>query len=134
MQKISIQAQDHVKSYLGEISEMKVSELEFFAQELSSLIVRKRSKSIKSRIGKLYELINETILEADKELIFNTLAEKLANETITDAERRLYLKIAAEEEAIRTQRVAYMVELAQLREIPFTQLTEELGLKQLSDV
>lgn len=131
MQKVSVQAQDNVKSYLNEISEMKISELEFFAQELHSLITRKRSKSKKYRIGKLYELINETILEADKQVIFNTLAEKLSNETMTEAEHKVYLNIAEEEENLRTQRVAYIVELSQLRQIPFSQLMTEMGLKQL---
>lgn len=134
MQKISVQAQSNVKSYLDELSKMKVSELEFFAQELHSLIVRKRSKSKKYRIGKLYELINKTVLESDKQVIFNTLAEKLYNETMTEAEREVYLKIAEEEEALRNERVAYMVELSQLREISFLELTNELGLKQLPHV
>ena len=134
MQKVSVQAQSNVKSYLDELSKMKVSELEFFAQELHSLIVRKRSKSKKYRIGKLYELINKTVLEFDKQVIFNTLAEKLYNETMTEAEREVYLKIAEEEEALRNERVAYMVELSQLREISFLELTNELGLKQLPHV
>ena len=106
MQKVSIQVQDNVKSYMDEISEMKVSELEFFAQQLHSLIIRKRSKSKKYRIAKLYELINETVLELDKQLIFNTLAEKLANQTMTEAEHQVYLNISTEEENIRVKRVA----------------------------
>ncbi|MFK7946032.1 MAG: hypothetical protein AB8G11_00465 [Saprospiraceae bacterium] len=134
MQKISVQTEDNVKSYLNEISKMKISELEFFAQELHSLIVRKRSKSKKYRIGKLYELINETVLETDKQVIFNTLAEKLANQTMTEAEHKVYLNIAEEEENIRTKRVAYMVELSQLRQVPFTELMSEIGLKQLPHV
>lgn len=134
MQKISVQTEDNVKSYLNEISKMKISELEFFAQELHSLIVHKRSKSKKYRIGKLYELINETVLETDKQVIFNTLAEKLANQTMTEAEHKVYLNIAEEEENIRTKRVAYMVELSQLRQVPFTELMSEIGLKQLPHV
>lgn len=131
MQKISVQTKDNVKSYLNKISKMKVSELEFFAQELNSLITRKRSKSKKHRIGKLYELINKTVLDENKQVLFDLLAEKLQNQTMTEAENKIYLKIAEEEENLRNQRVIYMVELAQLLEISFGELMEELGLKQI---
>lgn len=129
MQKVSVQVQDNVKNYLSEISKMKISELEFFAQELNSLITRKRSKSKKHRIGKLYELINQTVLDENKQVLFDLLAEKLQNQTMSDAENKIYLKIAEEEENLRNQRVMYMVELAQLRGIDFGELSEELGLK-----
>ena len=134
MQKVSIQVQDNVKNYLSEISKMKISELEFFAQELNSLITRKRSKSKKHRIGKLYELINETVLDENKLVLFDLLAEKLQNQTMSETENKIYLKIAEEEENLRNQRVMYMVELAQLRGISFSELAEELGLKQLPHV
>jgi hypothetical protein len=129
MSKLSIQAQDNVKIYLSEISEMKVSELEFFARELNALITRKRAKTPKYRISKLYRLIDETVLDADTQVIFDVLAEKLHAETMTEAENRVYLKIAEQEANIRNQRITYMVELSQLRQIPFPELMSELGLK-----
>jgi hypothetical protein len=134
MSKLSIQAQDNVKVYLSEISEMKVSELEFFARELNALITRKRAKMPKYRISKLYRLIDETVLDADTQVIFDVLAEKLHAETMTEAENRVYLKIAEQEENIRNQRITYMVELSQLRQIPFPELMSELGLKPLPNV
>lgn len=134
MSKITLQAQDNVKSRLAEISKMQVSELEFFVQELNALITRKKAKTPKYRIRKLYQLINETILDADTQVIFDVLAEKLQSETMTEAENRVFLKIAEQEENIRNQRIAYMVELAQLRQIPFAQLMSELGLKPLPNV
>lgn len=134
MSKVSVQVQDNVKNYLSEISKMKVSELEFFAQELNSLIVRKRSKTPEYRIRRLYQLINETVLDADTQVIFDVLAEKLHAETMTKDENRVFLKIAEQEENIRNQRIAYMVELSQLRQIPFPQLMSEMGLKPLPNV
>jgi|GEM_PF-2246207 hypothetical protein len=113
---------------------MKVSELEFFAQELNALITRKRTKTPEYRIRRLYKLIAETILDADTKVIFDVLAEKLHAETMTKDGNRVYLKIAEQEENIRNQRIIYIVELAQLRQIPFTQLAEELDLKPLPHV
>ena len=132
MSKVSVQVQDNVKNYLSEISKMKVSELEFFAQELNSLIVRKRSKTPEYRIRRLYQLINETVLDADTQVIFDVLAEKLHAETMTKDENRVFLKIAEQEENIRNQRIAYMVELSQLRQIPFPQLMSEMGLGKVN--
>lgn len=134
MSKISTQAQESVKSYFTEISKMKISELEFFAQELNALITRKRTKTPEYRISKLYQLINETVLDADTQVIFNLLTEKLHAETMTEDENRVFLKIAEQEENIRNQRIAYMIELSQLRQIPFPQLMSEMGLKSLPNV
>lgn len=134
MSKLSLDAQDTVKSRLAEISTMKVAELEFFVQELNALITRKRAKTPEYRIRKLYQLINETVLDADTQVVFDVLAEKLHAETMTKDENRVYLKIAEQEENIRNQRLAYMVELSQLRQIPFPQLMKEMGLKPLPHV
>ena len=51
---------------------------------------------------------------------------------MTKDENRVFLKIAAEEEQLRNKRVEYMIELSQLRGIPFQKLMNELGLKSLS--
>ena len=89
------------------------------------------SETTEYRIGQLYQLINETVLDIDKRVIFNTLNEKLLNETMTKDENRVFLKIAEEEAQLRNKRVEYMIELSQLRDIPFQKLMSELGLKPL---
>lgn len=131
MPEISVKKQGNIKNYLTEISKMKVSELEFFAQELNAIIVRKRSKTKKAKIAKLYQLINETVLDKDKKVIFDLLADKFRENTISEAELNVYQNIINEEENLRNQRIKYMIELSQLREIPFTDLMVEMGLKNL---
>ena len=92
------------------------------------------SKTTEYRIAQLYQLINETVLDADKRVIFNILNEKLLNETMTKDENRVFLKIAEEKAQLRNKIVKYMIELSQLRGIPFQKLMNELGLKPLQNV
>ena len=87
------------------------------------------SETTEYRIGQLYQLINETVLDIDKRVIFNTLNEKLLNETMTKDENRVFLKIAEEEAQLSNKRVEYMIELSQLRDIPFQKLMSELSLE-----
>lgn len=134
MSKISVHIEDNIKTYISEASKMKVSELEFFVQELNALLLRKRTTSKGRRISELYQLINETVLDFDKQVILNALAEKSSAGTMTEDQNKVYQKIAQEEESIRNQRIVYMVELAQLKGIPFQELLEELGLKPLPHV
>ena len=92
------------------------------------------SKTTEYRIAQLYQLINETVLDADKRVIFNILNEKLLNETMTKDENRVFLKIAEEKAQLRNKIVKYMIELSQLRGILFQKLMNELGLKPLQNV
>lgn len=131
MSKVSIQAEADFKTFLSKYSNLKVNELEHFVKELNALITRKKVNSPKHRIKELYKLIDETILDIDTQIIFDVLAEKLQAETMTEDENRVYLKIAQQDANLRNQRIAYMIELSQLRQIPFLQLKEELGLKPL---
>lgn len=131
MDRLSVEVINDFNTVLNKLSELKVTELEYFSNELNALITRKKTKSASTRIKELYQLLDETVLHPDTEVIFDTLAEKLHNETMTTAENRVYLKIAAEEAKLRNQRVTYLIELSQLRQIPFPQLIEELGLKPL---
>lgn len=134
MARVSTQVQDDFNFFLSKLSKLKVADLEYFSSELNALITRKKVKTPELRIKELYKLIDETVLEGDTQIIFDTLAEKLSNETMTKDENRVYLKIAEQEAQLRNQRIAYMIELSQLRQIPFEQLMEELGLKPLPHV
>ena len=53
---------------------------------------------------------------------------------MTKDENRVFLKIAEEKAQLRNKIVKYMIELSQLRGIPFQKLMNELGLKPLQNV
>ena len=131
MSKVIIPEGLDMKTFISNASTLEVGILETMARELNALITRKKSKTTEYRIAQLYQLINETVLDIDQRVIFNTLNEKLLNETMTKEENRVFLKIAEEEAQLRNKRVKFMIELSQLRGIPFQDLMKEIGLKPL---
>jgi hypothetical protein len=113
---------------------LEVRDLEVFMNKLNTLLSQKKSQPKQYRIEELNQLINETVLDIDKRIIFNTLNEKLLNETMTKDENRVFLKIAEEEAQLRNKRVEYMIKLSQLRGISLQKLMSEIGLKPLNNV
>ena len=47
---------------------------------------------------------------------------------MTEEENKIFLGLVKEEESLRNQRIGYMVELAQLRQISLGELMIELGI------
>lgn len=115
-------------------SKLNIGDLEVLVQELNAVITRKKSKTKKYRMAQLYQLISETVLDSDTRVIFNALNEKLLDGTMTEEENRVFLKIAEQEENIRNNRIRYMIELAQLKEISLAELMTEMGFKPLANV
>ena len=80
---------------------------------------------------------NAPVIKDAKEVVFKltehyqVLVEKLELGTITNTEQSEFEILATQEEKLRNQRVKYMLELAQLRAVPLSQIMESLGLKPL---
>jgi len=94
----------------------------------SDIIVRKKTEDKTHNEKELLSQINLTVLEKKKRERYFELAQKLSEETINPIERQEFLTLTSEEENLRNARVKLMIELAQLRNIPLTQLMEEIGL------
>ncbi len=116
------------------VSEMPISELERFIQELNTLLTQRRRTEQPYRERYLLSLINQTVLGKEKTERYKTLILKHEYETISDEEHAELLTLAEEEEEIRVNRLTYLVELAQLQNIPLTLLMENLGLINPSHV
>ena len=80
------------------------------------------------RSRQLLYKINNTVLDAAKTEHYQVLVEKLELGTMTDAEHIELDILANQEEKLRNQRVKYMIELAQLRDVSLPQVMESLGL------
>lgn len=60
--------------------------MELFIRELHALVARKKPLSPGFRIEQLYQLFDETVLDADTQVIFDMLAQKLQNGAMTEDE------------------------------------------------
>jgi hypothetical protein len=111
-------------------AQMPVPELEHFVQELNALLTRRRTTEQPYRERYLLGRINTTVLDSEKTSRYKYLIYKHEYETISDKEHAELLLLAEEEEDIRVQRLTYLVELTQLKNIPLPQLMENLGLNR----
>lgn len=62
------------------------------------------------------------------------LIAKRQAEVLTDAEYAELLELTQQVEVYQARRVAYLVELAQLREVPLATLADSLGIKEPNNV
>ena len=132
MEKIQIQANDNIQSLIGGFSEMPLHDLESFISGLNALVLRKRVADIGKRDKALLLKINQTVLPelAMERYIF--LQNKMELENLSESEYQELLILVAQEEKIRNKRFQYLLELAQLRNIPLTELMNNLGLNPLN--
>jgi hypothetical protein len=128
---IQIQTKIEMSQLLQGATQLTLSELESFVSELHRLIDIKKSIPKVRREKQLLARIQLTALDASKRLRYKALAEKLEFETLSEPEFAELAILTEEDDLLRNERVKYMIELAQLKQIPFVKLMEELGLKPI---
>lgn len=121
------------QSLLLGVSQMPINELEYFARELNALITRKKALDPKNQEKALLHKINQTVLPDKKAERYALLIQKLEPDTMTETEHAEFMDLVTEEEALRNERVKYLIELAQLRNMPLLQLMDSLGLNVISN-
>jgi hypothetical protein len=111
-------------------AQMPIPELERMVHELNALVMRRKTTDKQYRERFLLGKINTTVLDREKTARYKYLIYKHEYETISDKEHAELLLLTEEEEGIRVQRLTYLVELTQLKNIPLPQLMENLGLNR----
>ncbi len=128
MSKVIIPEGIDMHTLASNFSILDVGDLEIFMKEIDALITRKKSKPKKYRIAELNQLINTSVLSPEELIEYKTLIQKLENKTITETERQHFLVLVQEDEALRGERMKYMYELSQLRQVSFQAITDEFSL------
>ncbi len=133
MSKITIKSEIDAKALLAGVANLKLKELEEFMRELSGIVTRKKTKDKKYQIATLLNKHNQTILSKKKRNRYAELYQKLEADIITETERKEFLLLTKEEETLRNERVKILIQLSQLKGLPFNLLLKELGLKPIGD-
>ena len=134
MQAVQTSSTIDNQSLLLDVAKMPVPELERFIKDINALLRRKKTQDKALRERQLLDKINRTVLNASQTERYHLLIEKLELGTMTDSEHLEFGVLANSEEKLRNQRVKYMIELSQLREITLPQVMESLGLTPLTNV
>ena len=133
MTKILVQSEIDSQSLLFGVAQMPLNELEYLAREVNALIMRRQVLDVHKEEKNLLSKINKTALPNKKAERYAFLGEKLEADTLSDTEHTEFMDLVNEEEALRNERVKYLIKLAQLRNIPLLKLMESLDLNNLTN-
>jgi hypothetical protein len=130
MTKLQVQSEMNTQTLLLSIAQLPLNELESFVNELNRLLTRKKTEDIVKKDKILVSKINQTALPLPKIERCNVLLQQMEFASLTESEHQELMSLVEEEETLRVERVKYLIELAQLRNITLPQLMEKLGLKK----
>ena len=82
----------------------------------------------KEEIGLIEKIYLSRVAAATRQR-YQALREKMLAETLTETERPEFLKLADQLEAANAERLAYLVALAQFRQVSLQEVMLQLGLK-----
>ncbi len=116
-----------LEEVLTSISNLDTPDLEYFQQEVSLLLAKRKKPSLKERESILLQKISN---RSDPSLwrTYHALHEKMQDEIITPDERQILLSLTDEIENTNVEWLKSIVELAQLRGITPQILMRQLGL------
>ncbi|NJL54270.1 STAS/SEC14 domain-containing protein [bacterium] len=127
MPTIRIQAQLSASDLLGAVEQLPPDELELFVQQVLMLRAQRSAASLAPREAELFAKINRTLAAAERQE-YRALVQRRQAETLTESDRDRLLELSDRQEALHADRMAALIELAQLRQIPLPDLMAELGI------
>lgn len=131
MESAQIQSNSNMQSLVRGFAEMPLSDLESFIGGLNALATRKRVADSNKRTKYLLQKINQTVLPEPMLERYTFLQDKMELKNLSETDYQELLHLVSQEEKIRNKRFQYLVELAQLRDMPLAQLMSQLGLTTL---
>ncbi|CCI02114.1 MAG: STAS/SEC14 domain-containing protein [Microcystis sp.] len=130
MPTIKIQAQLSKEDLLEAVEQLSLSELEGFFQDIIALKAKHHAPSLSKDETELLLKINQG-LSQDNQGRYQLLINKRNEENLTEQEYQELLKLSDQMEIHQTQRLEYLAQLAQLRQISLTDLMTQLSIKPI---
>lgn len=128
MPTIKIQAQLSKEDLFQAVQQLSLSELEGFVQDIIALKAKQKAPSLSTDETELLLKINQG-LSSDIQTRYQLLIQKRNDETLTEPEYQELLQLTDKVELHQAQRLDYLAQLAQLRQISLTDLMTQLGIK-----
>jgi len=122
-----------MEDILAGIATLETADLEQFLQEVAYLLAKRKTKTLSEKETVLLLKINQPLLKKSVQHTYNKLYQKLQEEEITSVEHQQLMELIKEREKKGAERLAALVQLAQLRKITPKALMQQLGLTALSD-
>ena len=126
--QISRQIELNVDEILSSVAQLNVADLEQFVSQVSTILARRRAPSLSERETILLQKINNGTPGPVRQQ-YHLLDAKRRNETLTEAEHNQLLLLIEQIERSDAERLASLIELAQLRGITVDALMHQHGIR-----
>ena len=132
MPTVKIEAQISALDLLQAVQQLSQSELEQFLQQVLQFHAQKIAPSLSTKESELLIKINQNLPQELGDL-YQTLLEKRDRETLTESEYQQLLESTEQVEKYQAQRLEYLTQLAQIRQLSLTNLIAQMGLKPINN-
>lgn len=115
------------------VAQLDLGELEQFAFNVNALVARRKAPSLPKREAELLQQVNQGLPLATRQR-YTMLNQKLLDETLTPEENQELAVLIEQIERSDVERLARLIELAQLRGVSLDALMAQLGIRRTPDV
>lgn len=131
MAVVQINAQLTPDDILEAVKQFSTSELETFIQQVRLIQAQRQTPHLSGEEADLMQKINQTIPTAIWPS-YKKLVAKRDENILTEVEHEELIQLSNEIERLNAERIGYLVNLAQLRNVPLATLMDELGIHPLN--
>lgn len=128
---IQVQAMLSQQELLKATQQLDNAALKSFMQQLSALYAQRQAPHLSEKEGELLQKINRGIPKTIWQPYAELVAQRDAGELTTETHDEL-IRLSDQIEELHAERMGYLVELAQLRQIPLEDLMDALGIQPLN--
>jgi hypothetical protein len=132
MPTVKIEAQISALDLLEAVQQLSQPELEQFLQQVLQFHAKIVAPSLSTKESELLIKINQS-LPHELQHLYQILIDKRDRETLTESEYQQLLESTEQVEKYQAQRLEYLTQLAQIRQISLTNLISQMGLKPINN-
>ncbi|MEG5137539.1 MULTISPECIES: STAS/SEC14 domain-containing protein [unclassified Microcoleus] len=132
MPTVKIEAQISALDLLQAVQQLSQPELEQFVEQFIQLRAQNIAPSLPKKESELLIKINQGLPE-ELQGLYQKLIDKRDRETLTESEYQQLLESTEQVEKYQAQRLEYLTQLAQIRQISLTKLITQMGLKPINN-
>lgn len=132
MPTVKIEAQISALDLLQAVEQLSQPELEQFIQQVIQLRAKNIAFSLPTQESELLLKINQGFHEKLQRL-YQGLIDKRDRATLTESEYQQLLELTDRVEKYQVQRLEYLTQLAQIRQVSVANLITQLGLKPINN-
>jgi hypothetical protein len=132
MPTLKIEAQISTLDLLQAVQQLSQPELDNFVEQVIQFKAQKNAPNLSKQESELLLKINQD-LPRELQQQYQILIEKRNQETLTESEYEQLLELTDKVEKYQSQRLEYLTQLAQIRQISLSDLMTEMGVKPINN-